>query len=312
MLSPPRGKSSLPAFLLDSAGGPMRHDMYSDSQLHVFSLKIRDRELPPLPNESHKVEEHAPSRLRHSFSSPSLNQPTAHKVILPGRPRCTTDPQRGFHDEDSMYSERSSMSSSRSAVSQDDLLNSSEMDLNETSNSPPSLCEKASPRTRRGLGMPCLSNFMAMVQTTATTTRIVKQGNDSTVNSIRSAPFMRSDAEDPTAGVLVTIHQHQVISEPFEAASSKSAASLLAIPNVSRVVSREKPLPIPIDILVDVSLEDGSEPESPAECPNVDADCIPEAPRFPLRTPNPHVARLKNGGKRRKHYKPHRVDLACG
>ncbi|KAF7316462.1 hypothetical protein MIND_00165300 [Mycena indigotica] len=270
MLHPPHRTSSLPA----------PTPIYAANN-SLLSLKMRDGELPALPAElesripaAHNIPHSRLQPLRH-LRHASLSSPSVARISL-GHARYGAT----YDSDDESDGDYSS--------SQEDLL------VPKHSPRAPaegylSLGNKVSPPV--WVAIPCFPslniNLMARLQATAGTTRGL-----STDSRLRSTPFMRSDGDDPTAGVLVTVHRHQVVSEPWEHASS--AKTLGAVP------LRDKPLPIPVDVLVDVEYPDKSEARAEADKDGVQVLQLEPVPLSPSE--HPHVAHVKRAGKRRKHY----------
>ncbi|KAF7318818.1 hypothetical protein HMN09_00217100 [Mycena chlorophos] len=328
ILAPPRRISSLSSPIANFNAG-LRHPDPITSSVDVDSsapdnnlktnLKLVDlnRELPPLPPQSPQdsspdAEIHSVRRLVFNQASPSIHQVSLLGSRHPRKPVAIDDDDGD--DQWESYSGRSSTSTSSSDHLVAPRRKSARRDA------PPSKAPAVPPKPARrdsksrrprkavksGLHVEIprrSSSRKSAVAITYSTNVVVTHGSDRFVNNILAVPFIRSDPTNPSTGVVIVVEQFQVVSEPEPTpvrhaqpkpsdCSGRAPATDLVLPEQPGKIAepfRDK-APAGSDL---VSPQVAEPPERSSEPP------LP-----PLPVENPHVARLRNGAKRRKHYSP--------
>nr|GAT54684.1 predicted protein [Mycena chlorophos] len=148
------------------------------------------------------------------------------------------------------------------------------------------------------------SSRKSTVAITYTTNVVATHGSDRFVNNILAVPFIRSDPAHPSAGVVIVVEQFQVVSEP-EPTPVRRTQPKPSDCSEGRALATDPVLPEQPGKIAEPFRDKapaGSDLVSPqvAEPPERSS----EPPLPPLPVENPHVARLRNGAKRRKHYSP--------
>ncbi|KAJ7170260.1 hypothetical protein C8R43DRAFT_91022 [Mycena crocata] len=326
-------------------------ERFGNSSISYGTNDVRERDLPPLPDEAECTTEKFPlnncpppshddsssnpfaNPLKNSPSAltPSLVKPSKHRLMIPAqksnssltRPKLRLD--TGWDsaavpihlqsaDDGSNASCRSfSGKDSPFASSEENLMSFAPKDHQASSiQSKPQTIQPPSANCRflGGVRLPRLPAFvLTAAHNKATTTRAINHSHNNIVS--KPKPFIGSDPENPLRGIIVTVHQQRLVSEPLAFASPNlkslhPAASALSI-------SMEKPLPTPVQ---DLSARDL--PAIPAPCD--DQPKSSDTVSVPLsggvinasgaNSPtHAYMGRQPPGAKRRKHYRIHRVPV---
>ncbi|KAJ7778133.1 hypothetical protein B0H16DRAFT_878943 [Mycena metata] len=241
-------------------------------------LDALERDLPPLPDDSEGISNShlAPTtgslpialkKPRSELYPPSPVTPSTHAIVFPARssslrPKLQVEtssdslrlPSHLYSiDGDSTASAKfSSWKSSRSTTTLSNELSYPSPDDEEfsepyrhispfrpdVSKSPSKKSSLANCRLLNAVRLPKLPDI---VLTKAVTTRTIGQKNK---NDIIARPFMRSDG-NPLHGITVTVHRQQLVSEPEFWSSSTTS-----LPTSASVLSLDKPLPTPVEDLI--------------------------------------------------------------
>ncbi|KAJ7031959.1 hypothetical protein C8F04DRAFT_1185413 [Mycena alexandri] len=251
------------------SGAPSKVDYMLDGQ---------ERDLPPLPDDPEGISNNrhtaTPSSLpialkkpRSELYPPSPVTPSTHAIVFPARssslrPKLLVETGSGslrlpghLHSIDGVSTASAKFSSWKASRSDTTLPNElsypspDDEELSEpyrhispfrpaVSKSPSKKSSLANCRFLNAVRLPKLPDI---VLTKAVTTRAVGQKNNS---DIIARPFMRSDG-NPLHGITVTVHRQQLVSEPEFWSSSTTS-----LPTSGSVLSLDKPLPTPVEDLI--------------------------------------------------------------